>query len=885
MKKIILIALSLIGISAAYANYETVVYSDDFNREDVGYTVTQPDGVTVIIESNVLKLPSPLNNTSGKIFVTGPLSSYKNPFNDTLACIKADSIVWMWNLRQNYASTTNHLGGFNNNTRGLAIILAADTTDLTKASGYAIVGGGNQKTNYRLVYFQNGLVANSNLTTIIDGIDLVNPKYRMACKVIYLPKTNAWSFYLSEGNNESFTDPATVKDYVLHGSAVDSTLTRTAMTTFGFHVNIAASTKVSFNMYVDNFSLRTYTDYKPDTTQPTPPVEVHKLELPQCISSHMILQRGVKVPVWGWGTKGDTIVAEWTIRQQTVKDSTIVDSLGNWKLFLPEQTACAEPSAMSVYALGTELKKDLEDILVGDVWMAGGQSNMEKRMDHLTEYKEYLSEAKDYPLIRYCRTSYNALPTPSDHSKGNPWFVCDSTNLSLASAVAYVFARELQEQLQVPIGILGAYRGGTELETWMSPMKIENDPELAFVKSRKASGDVTKTSNYPTIHYNGQVHPLTPYAIKGFIFYQGESNVKRALEFRFMQGKLIEDWRERWNMGDLPFYIVQLFNVGPTSTGVYEEINWADLREQQALLSHDELTPNTGMAVIIETNEQAKNTTESERMHPHTKKPVGQRLAWLALKHTYDKDIAADAPSMQRFYTIQDTMFIVFRDVEDGLAIRRDSAVLAGFAIADSKQNFVKALAKIVNDSLVAVYSPDVQNPASVRYAWCKDPVCNLINSAGLPAGPFRTDCWASKVAYSIPAHQAPANTDNTLVCVHINGVKLASFSNNTFVYNLKADTVGLPYVMAIARHPMSKMTITQVLSLSSETEADRTATITVTAEDGTQREFKLIFEQQIPSFLARVTDHCNLSKVIEKGELLIKHNNKVYTATGTTKQ
>ena len=160
MKKYILLAISLVGMGVAYANYETVVYSDNFNREDVGYTVVQPEGVAVIIESNILKLPSPLNNTSGKIFVTGSLSSYKNPFKDMLSHIQADSIVWMWNLRQNYATTTNHLGGFGNNTRGMAVVLAADKADLTQASGYAIVGGGNQRTNYRLVYFQNGLVSN-----------------------------------------------------------------------------------------------------------------------------------------------------------------------------------------------------------------------------------------------------------------------------------------------------------------------------------------------------------------------------------------------------------------------------------------------------------------------------------------------------------------------------------------------------------------------------------------------------------------------------------------------------------------------------------------------------------------------------------------------------
>ena len=883
MKKLFFSALTLAIACLAYANIATTVYLDDFNRESVGYTVVQPEGAAVIIESGTLKLPSPLNGTSGKIFVNGSMASCKQPFADTLSHIDADSIVWMWNMRQNYATGSNYLGGFDNNKRGMAVILAADNEDLTKANGYAVVQGGNQKINCRLVRFADGLTANNHVTDIIESAVFTNPKYRMAAKVVYLPKTDTWRFYVSEGDPNSFIDPATVTDYQLCGTAVDNTWTAAKMTTFGFHINIAASTKVNFNVWIDNYSLTTYTDYEPDTTHVDPPVVVHTLEIPHVISSHMIVQREVPVPIWGWGTAGDTIVAEWSIRDQTLKETAIVDEAGRWKIFLPAQEACASPSTMTISVAGTMLSQTLSDILVGDVWMAGGQSNMEKRMDHLTEYEQYLSEANQYPLIRYCRTSYNALPQQTDHSKGNPWFVCDSANLSLASAVAYVFARELQEELDIPIGILGAYRGGTELETWMSRTKLEQDPQLAFAYSRMTNADSTQAGTYPTINYNGQVHPIISYAIKGFIFYQGEGNAKRALEYRFMQGKLIEDWRAHWSMGDLPFYFVQLFNVGPTSTGWYEEINYADIREQQALLSHDEEVPNTGMAVIIETNEQAKNKDGTTRMHPHNKKPVGQRLAWLALNHTYGRNIAGDSPSMKRHYISNDTMFIVFRDVEDGLAIRRDSAVLAGFAISGSTRNFVQAQAAIVNDSTVAVSSLNVDEPYAVRYAWAKDPVCNLINSAGLPAGPFRTDCWPSEVSYSLPAHTSAPNTDNTLICIHINGEKLADFSNTTTDYRVAWEKeLGKPYVTAIARHPMSTVAVSQMVSMTGEKEGFRTATVTVTAEDGSTRVFHIVFDITDTTRAEETKSIDNkVEKRIHQGGLYIRKNDKEYTATG----
>ena len=238
---------------------------------------------------------------------------------------------------------------------------------------------------------------------------------------------------------------------------------------------------------------------------------------------------------------------------------------------------------------------------------------------------------------------------------------------------------------------------------------------------------------------------------------------------------------------------------------------------------------------------------------------------------------------MKRHYTIQDTMYIVFRDVEDGLAVRRDSAVLAGFAIADTSRNFVKAQAAIINESTVAVFAENVHNPCAVRYAWAKDPVCNLINSAGLPAGPFRTDCWPSQVTYSIPDNTAAPNGDNSLLCIHVNGDKLADFSNDTKAYTLIMDeTFGVPYVTAIARHPMSKMTIVQAKSISALEEADRTAVITVTAENGSQSEFRIIFETlPKPDAIDGVFEGNAAEKMIRNGALIIRKSDRMYTAVG----
>lgn len=837
MKKVLLLVGLLATQLLLQANVRTIMYSDDFNRTTIDYNVIQNDDAAVIMENNTLKLPCPKNGTPGRLQVIGNTQTFQSPFRSQLDSIKADSLVWTWNMRQNYATTSQKLSGFAASKRGIAVVLLASDKDLTHASGYAVVQGGNSKVNYRLVKFQNGLIADANLTDIVAGQDLKSPKNYMALKVVYYPATHIWRLYLDEGNNAAFVEPSDQTPYVLYGEAEDKTYTGTPLEYYGWFMNYTGST--AFNMWIDNLSFVSYTDYTPE---PYKPVKEHTLQLPNCISSHMIFQRNEPMRVWGWGSEEDTIVATFTHGEQTYSDSAIVNAEGKWLISLPAQPVITEACTLNVRVRGTDLEKTITDILVGDVWLAIGQSNMEKRMDHLTEYEEYLAKADDYPMIRYYRTGYNASAIPLDNAKGNPWFVCNQTNLIQASAVAYVFAHRLQEHLQIPIGIVGGYRGGTELETWLSPDIIDNDPELAFLKGRKATADPSKESNYPSINYNGQLNPIKSFPVRGIIYYQGESNIKRAPEFRFMLRKMAQDVRERWQQPHLPFYYVQMFNVGPTSTGLYEEGSWQDLREQQELLLHDPQIDSVGMAVIIETNEQSKNTDEGLRMHPHNKKPVGERLAGLALKEVYHEDVAAYSPTMKRFYTRQDTMYIVMNHVGAGLSIRNDSSVLAGFVIRSLEGGFVQAIASIVNDSTIAVYNDEITSPFAVRYAWAKDPICNLINSDQLPASPFRTDVLPSGVAYSAFPYSAPASEDNSLVGIRINGQWLNQFDNNTLTYNLPAMN-GIVYVGAYQNHPTAKIAIEQITNPTG-TEAERTATITVTAESGATRVFRIVLSQ-----------------------------------------
>ncbi len=569
--------------------------------------------------------------------------------------------------------------------------------------------------------------------------------------------------------------------------------------------------------------------------------ENHFVELPKCISSHMVLQRDVPIKLWGWGLPGDTLIVEFARQSQIFKDSVTIAQDKRWFLQLPAQSVCLEPCELKFQVKNRrETLQVLEDILIGDVWFAGGQSNMEKKVNHLLEVEQYVQEADNYPHIRSFRASYNpqTMPREKVNDASGSWFVCNSSEIAdKVSAIAYVYARNLFESQHVPIGILQSYRGGTEIETWMSP-KIFEDTELCKIAGRKMSIDSTVVSQYHSLHFNGQINPLVNFPVKGFIFYQGESNVKRAPEYRLLMKKLIEDWRKLWKMGDLPFYYIQLFNI--YSPSVYEESNWADCREQQALLLSDCL-PHTGMAVIIDTNEEALNPDGNINIHPRNKKPVGERLARIALKNTYHVDILADGPVLSSYKFSNDTVYLYFKNQGSGLRIKTGDTFLKGFVISGNDKKFYIAQATICNDSTVVVTSASVLEPVAVRYAWARNPICNLYNSEDLPAMPFRTDTWKSSFVYTdFPSFCTLKSNDATLITIRINGVTIDGFHPQQLMYDYFSEDSGYQDIVAITNSPFAKME-------KVENFIDKKVVLKVTAEDGSVLQYEINMKASTP--------------------------------------
>ena len=484
-----------------------------------------------------------------------------------------------------------------------------------------------------------------------------------------------------------------------------------------------------------------------------------KLEIPKFFSSDMVLQRDMPLRFWGWGTPGNSV--QITLEREGVKSqaSGIIDASGKWIITLHKQQACSNPCTVTYTDITSGNDKIvLKNVLIGDVWLTTGQSNMEKKLRDILGADTIIKQSDNFPLIRSFLAKSSPIPAPAEkiHQGSEPWFVCNSSKVGAkVSAIAYVFALKLYQELHIPIGILQTYRGGTEIETWIRQEKINSDPNLLMVKNRAENWnplDSNARRRFHSFNYNGNIHPVAGFPIKGNIWYQGESNVKRSLEYGTLFKALIEDWRKEWGQGDFPFLYIQLFNMGPTQDTIYEEDDWADLREQQTKVLSSGLK-NTDMIVTIDTNEDPDNPESLIRIHPKNKRVVGERLAALALEKVYGKKITGTSP-MFKSYTVHDSKVdIVFSNYGTGLKLRTGESKLTGFVIAGEDKVFHRdAVATITNDSTVTVEYTGVANPVSVRYAWAKNPKCNLYNSEDLPASPFRTDDWKSLVEYKEPA-------------------------------------------------------------------------------------------------------------------------------------
>jgi sialate O-acetylesterase len=437
------------------------------------------------------------------------------------------------------------------------------------------------------------------------------------------------------------------------------------------------------------------------------------VKLPALISDHMVLQAGVPVRIWGSSEPGEEVRVAFQGQSVAAKAS----DKGKWQVWF-KPLASAGPLEMTINTA------TLHDILVGEVWLGSGQSNMEFGLANVNNHDDEIGHA-GYPLIHIFRVKRAIADQPAEDVEGS-WQVCGPQSIKSFSAVEYFFGRELHDSLHVPIGLIESDWGGTPAQAWTSRQTLESDPALKYVweewERTKATGQEPRYPSTPASLYNAMIAPLTPYTVRGVIWYQGESNASEAHAFRYRRlfAAMIQDWRGHWGEGDFPFLFVQLANFKSNDW-------WPVLRESQTDTLH---LRNTGMAVAIDIG-------ESRDIHPKNKQDVGHRLALAARHIVYGQQIEYSGP-MYRQLTAEGNQIRLWFDHAAGLEAKGGGA-LSGFTIAGSDGSFVPADARI-DGSTVVVSSAAVASPTSVRYAWADDPVCNLINHAGLPASPFRTD-------------------------------------------------------------------------------------------------------------------------------------------------
>ena len=448
-----------------------------------------------------------------------------------------------------------------------------------------------------------------------------------------------------------------------------------------------------------------------------------KIVLPGIFSDHLVLQQQTEAPIWGKSTpnKNVRLITSWDNRTYTA----LSDGNGNWMIKV-KTPAAGGPYSISI-SDGKELV--LKDILIGEVWICSGQSNMEMPLagwGKILDYEKEISSA-DFPNIRllHIKRATSTKPEYDVETVSNGWQACSPATIPEFSSVAYFFGRELYSKLNVPIGLINTTWGGTIAEAWTSSESLEQMPDF---RGNPSTPQTPNNPNRVSVLYNAMIHPLVPYAFQGAIWYQGESNANRAYQYRDLFPLMISDWRKNWNK-DFPFYFVQLANYMKKDTEP-QESRWAELREAQFRTLH---LKNTGMAVTIDIGDAAD-------IHPKNKQDVGKRLALIAEANTYHLPVVFSGP-LYKNYTIEGNKIrIKFKYAENGLKTN-DGKALTGFAIAGPDHKFQWATA-VIDGNDVVVSSPDIKFPVAVRYGWANNPDCNLYNAANLPASPFRTDDW-----------------------------------------------------------------------------------------------------------------------------------------------
>jgi len=484
------------------------------------------------------------------------------------------------------------------------------------------------------------------------------------------------------------------------------------------------------------------------------------VKLPAVIGDNMVLQQGAKASIWGWAAPNEEVMVSvsWSTMQWGVKPGKD----GKWQ-FEMNAPKPGGPYEMTFRAKNTITVKN---ILVGEVWVCSGQSNMAMSVRGSNDADQEIAAA-DFPNIRLFTVQRQVAEEPQSDCTGS-WTLCSPETVPNFSAVAYYFGRKLHKDLNVPIGLIHTSWGGTPAEAWTRTEALKADEDFAPIFARhdqavarypqakadyekkleqwkkkaeeaKAAGeDAPKkprgpgaplNSHTPAALYNAMIAPLIPYRIQGAIWYQGESNAGRAYQYRKLFPNMIKNWRADWGQGSFPFLFVQLANFKAVKEDPAESA-WAELREAQSMTL---ALPNTGMAVIIDIG-------NANNIHPKNKQDVGKRLAIWSLGTTYGKKIVYSGPLYKSMKAQGGKITLTFDHVGTGLVAKGNDG-LKGFAVAGEDKNFVWADAKIEGDTVV-VSAATVANPVAVRYAWADNPVCNLYNKEDLPASSFRTDDW-----------------------------------------------------------------------------------------------------------------------------------------------
>ncbi len=490
-----------------------------------------------------------------------------------------------------------------------------------------------------------------------------------------------------------------------------------------------------------------------------------ELRLPAVFSDHMVLQQKQADPVWGWDTPGTPVTVSFAGQSKTAQ----AGADGKWTVKLDPMPANAVPATLSVQ--GTS-KREVTDVLVGEVWLCSGQSNMEWPVKSCWDGDLEAMAAK-FPQIRLLSVPIKGTQEPQYDFKGE-WAACSPDTVGSFSAVGFFYGRLLHEILGVPVGLIDNSWGGSAAEAWVRRDVLEQDPRFKTLmantlkseanaanpealakfeaamadwkikaeEDKKAGVPIRRGPNSPAVWltgnarpgniYNGSLLPTIGYGIKGAIWYQGESNAARAVEYGDLFPLMISQWRKDWAQGDFPFYWVQLadFKDEKAQPG---DSDWAELRESQT--KTQTLVPNGGQAVITDLGEAVD-------IHPRDKRDVAERLARIALARDYGMKLLHRSPEFRSAAFAGDKAVITI-DLFGSEKLRaHDVRELKGFAICGDDKKWAWAEAKFTGKDTIEVTAKDVPNPIAVRYAWSDNPVCNLTSAEGLPVTPFRTDSF-----------------------------------------------------------------------------------------------------------------------------------------------